>query len=57
MNETFKSKQATVKLNRQTTKKLTAIADHYGNDNILHQLNIIVDSLFKALNLEGGSSN
>ncbi|WP_165679314.1 MULTISPECIES: hypothetical protein [Pseudomonadaceae] len=51
MNDTFKSKQATVKLNRQTTMKLSAIAEHYGNENLLHQLNLIVDSLFKALKL------
>ncbi len=32
--------------------KLKQIAAYYGNDNLLHQINLMLDSLWRALELD-----
>ncbi len=39
-------------LKPQQTEKLKAVADHYGNTNLTHQLNLMIDGLWKALGLD-----
>lgn len=45
--------QVTIRLNRASTERLKAIADYYGNTNLRHQLNLIINSLHSALELDG----
>lgn len=39
------------------TEKLKAIASEYGNTNLTHQLNIMIDSLWRALKLDKKETN
>lgn len=41
----------TFTLKPQQTQKLKDICDYYGNENLLHQMNMIISSLHTALGL------
>lgn len=44
-------------LNRNATAQLKAIAEHFQNENLSHQLNIMIESLHKALKLDEKETN
>lgn len=46
------SKRFKCEMKPMQTAKLKAIAHHYGYDNLLHTLNIIVDQTYKELGLD-----
>lgn len=50
-NQQFTANRLRLELKPVQTQKLKEIAAHLGNDNLLHQINLMISSLHTALGL------
>lgn len=48
----FTANRLRFELKPQQTQKLKQIAEHYQNHNLLHQINLMIDGLWRAIELD-----
>lgn len=56
-NQPYVSSRFRCELNRNATAQLKDIAEYFENENLSHQLNIVIESLHKALKLDEKETN
>lgn len=56
-HQEYNSNRLRFELKPKQLSKLKQIAEHYGQQNLQHQLNLLLDSLWKALELDKKEGN